>query len=58
MRKGEERWIRWSDGTMHQVRCTGVTQHGWAVTYLTGDWKGRPALIEKETFSEMERRAR
>ena len=53
MKKGEEIWVRWGDGSMHQLRILGGTANGWRVLYVAGDLKGREALIERETMREI-----
>jgi len=49
-------WVRWSDDSVHQLRLVREKTHGWEVVYLTGDWKGKPALIEKVTLREIAER--
>jgi len=56
LKKGQEVWVRWRDDSVHQLRLVREKTHGWEVVYLTGDWKGRPALIEKVTLREIAER--
>lgn len=53
MKKGQEIWVRWEDGTLNQLRLVREGSAGWEVVWLTGDLKGREAKIEKAMLREM-----
>jgi len=53
LRKGDEIWVRWSDGTLNQLRLVREGARAWDVVWLTGQLKTKEARIEKQTLREL-----